>query len=71
MKRVVLILLGVYLAAALLFRALEARGIHFECGCRDDCWCKKPGVGLFRWVTPRRMHRMWSADEKRAIYEAR
>ncbi len=23
-----------------------------ECGCRPDCWCKQPGLSLFRWVFP-------------------
>ena len=69
MKRVVLIVLGAYLLAALLTRAAEAKGIHFECGCHDDCWCKRPGIGLFRWVTPRRVHHAWSEDEKRAFDE--
>ena len=23
-----------------------------ECQCDDDCWCKQPGLSLFRWVFP-------------------
>lgn len=22
------------------------------CDCRDDCWCKQPGVRHFRWLFP-------------------
>ena len=23
-----------------------------ECQCRDDCWCKQPGLRHFRWFFP-------------------
>jgi hypothetical protein len=23
------------------------------CDCYADCWCKKPGLSIFRWVFPR------------------
>jgi hypothetical protein len=23
-----------------------------HCGCAPDCWCKPPGLALFRWVIP-------------------
>ena len=26
------------------------------CSCYPDCWCKKPGLSLFRWVFPRFHH---------------
>jgi hypothetical protein len=35
-KRVVLFVLGVYLLAALLTRAAEAKGVHSECGCHSE-----------------------------------
>jgi hypothetical protein len=51
-------------------RTAEAEGIGRTCGCHGDCWCKKPGLTLFRWVLPRRAHHMWTEDEKRAFAEA-
>ena len=41
-----------YVALALISRAKEAAGM-IECGCYPDCWCRKPGLSLFRWVFPR------------------
>lgn len=29
----------------------ESRG-EITCTCADDCWCKVPGLSLFRWVFP-------------------
>jgi hypothetical protein len=42
---------GLYLVAALVGRLLEAGGVT-RCGCSDVCWCRKPGLGAFRWVLP-------------------
>lgn len=52
MKRFVLSLLLGYVLLALVGRAAEAVGLQ-TCGCDLDCWCKKPGLSLFRWVFPR------------------
>lgn len=52
MKRVILLLGLAYLGLAVWTRLMEAAG-RFECGCSDDCWCKKPVLSLFRWVVPR------------------
>lgn len=41
-----------YLLLALITRAQEAAGAY-TCACDADCWCKTPGIGLFRWVFPR------------------
>lgn len=51
MKRVFVILLGGYLLLALGNKAAEAAGA-IRCGCADECWCKRPGLSLFRWVFP-------------------
>ena len=51
MKRIVAIAAGVYVAAALLAR-LEERAGRIRCECLPDCWCKRPGLSLFRWVFP-------------------
>jgi hypothetical protein len=40
-----------YLGAAVMSRLMESRGA-MRCECRDDCWCKRPGLSLFRWVFP-------------------
>jgi len=40
-----------YLGAAVMGRVMEKQGA-IRCECRDDCWCKQPGVSLFRWVFP-------------------
>lgn len=40
-----------YLAAALIGHARERSG-SVRCECSDRCWCQKPGLSLFRWVTP-------------------
>ena len=52
MKRLVLSLVLGYVLLALVGRASEAAGLR-TCGCDPDCWCKKPGLSLFRWVFPR------------------
>jgi hypothetical protein len=52
MKKLLLNLLLIYVLLALLGRAAEAVGLR-TCGCAPDCWCKRPGLSLFRWVFPR------------------
>ncbi len=42
---------GIYLALAALGHARERSGAT-ACECRADCWCKRPGLKLFRWVFP-------------------
>jgi hypothetical protein len=52
-------LVGLYLLLAGSTWAAEALGlggIRFRCGCEASCWCKQPGLALFRWVTPARWH---------------
>jgi hypothetical protein len=70
MKRLILVVVGAYLLAAVVTRAAEAAGVGRTCGCHSDCWCKKRGLTLFRWVMPRRTHHTWTEDEKRAFAEA-
>ena len=52
MKRVILALAIGYVVLGLVTRAKEASGAY-TCMCDDDCWCKTPGLSLFRWVFPR------------------
>jgi hypothetical protein len=51
-----LLILGVLVAGGLGL-ALERAGVsRFRCACSTDCWCKKPGLNLLRWITPGRWH---------------
>jgi hypothetical protein len=52
MSRVVFLILRLYLLAAIATRVAEASGLWRQCGCSPDCWCKRPGLSLFRWVVP-------------------
>ena len=52
MRRIVFMIVGLYGFAALVTTAAEVAGIGRQCGCSDDCWCKRPGLRLFRWVAP-------------------
>jgi hypothetical protein len=51
MGRIIRTAAGVYLGAAIATRAMEANGVY-RCACLEDCWCKRPGLNLFRWVFP-------------------
>ena len=70
MLRKLLSLLGLYLLLAAGTWAAEMVGLggsRLRCGCVDTCWCKRPGLALFRWVTPGRWHQIGlSLEEKRA-----
>jgi hypothetical protein len=57
-----------YLVLALLGHMLEAAGVRV-CGCDPDCWCKKPGLSLFRWVFPRYHHNQQLAAWKLTRFE--
>ena len=51
MRRLLTRLVGLYLLFALIGRFVEGMGA-VECGCAPECWCKRPGLSLFRWVFP-------------------
>lgn len=40
-----------YLTAALIGHAFERFG-GAGCLCSESCWCRRPGLSLFRWVAP-------------------
>ena len=44
-------LLLLYLLAAVVGLLRERAG-RLRCDCERDCWCKRPGLNLFRWVFP-------------------
>jgi hypothetical protein len=50
-KRLVAGLAGLYLLFAVIGRFVEGMGAA-ECGCAQDCWCKRPVLSIFRWVFP-------------------
>jgi hypothetical protein len=50
-----------YLGLAVWGLAREQRG-DIECNCYEDCWCKRPGLSLFRWVFPIGHHLRDSAE---------
>ena len=64
MKRAILALLTGYVVLALVTRAKEAAGFY-TCECDADCWCRKPGLSLFRWVFPRWHKNVALAEWKR------
>ena len=68
MRRGLLILGALYLVAAVVGHARE-RGGAIACGCHEDCWCKRPGLSLFRWVVPRFHVGPWNPEDK-ARHEA-
>ena len=51
MGRLIRVAIPAYLGAAVMGRVMESRGA-IRCECRDDCWCKRPELSLFRWVFP-------------------
>jgi hypothetical protein len=66
MKRIIVRVLSLYLLFAVIGRFVEEMGA-LECGCKSDCWCKRPGLSFFRWVIPPRHHHLWTAEEKEAL----
>jgi hypothetical protein len=71
MRRVIIGIVGVYLLAAIVTRAAEEAGVGpRQCGCEPDCWCKRPGLTVFRWVTPKGRHHLLSPADKRMLAEA-
>ena len=70
MKRILIGVVGLYLVAAIATSLAERSGAWKRCGCERSCWCKRPGLSLFRWVVPFRWHHLLSADDKRALAEA-
>lgn len=51
MKRLLLALVGGYVLIAAGNRVAEHFGA-MRCHCSEACWCRRPGLSLFRWVFP-------------------
>ena len=64
MRRPLSVFVSVLVLFAVLTRIAESAGFR-TCGCADDCWCRRPGLDLFRWVIPVG-HSSVGADEKAA-----
>lgn len=61
-----LVLLAIGTRAA---EALRLGGPRLRCGCTDACWCKLPGLTVFRWVTPGSWHHLGlTPDEKQFLH---
>ncbi len=69
MRRALLALMGLYVSTAAITTAAEAAGVGGPCGCQPECWCKRPGLRLFRWVSPV-AHRSVDPEVKRAKEQA-
>lgn len=65
MKRLLVGVVGVYLLLAVITRSFEGKGA-LECGCSEDCWCKRPGLSTFRWVAPFG-HRGYTPEQKHRL----
>ena len=70
MRRILLGGIAGVLLLAVGTRAADALGVggpRLRCGCTETCWCKRPGLTVFRWVTPGRWHHIGlTAEEKRS-----
>lgn len=59
-------------AALLLLAAVSSRvadvlgvgGRRLHCACTESCWCTRPGLTVFRWVTPGRWHEIGVSPEE-------
>jgi len=60
MKRVLTLMAFGYVVVGLIALGLERSGVY-ECECAPECWCKRPGLNVFRWVFPR-YHRLRSHE---------
>lgn len=70
MRRIILGIIGLYVLAALVTTAAEKTGAWKRCGCEPECWCRKPGLSLFRWVVPVSKHHLLTAADKQLLAES-
>jgi hypothetical protein len=66
-KRILIGVVGVYVLAAIVTTLAESTGLGRQCGCEPGCWCRRPGLRLFRWVTPKSNHHLVSAADKEML----
>ena len=63
LKRTILATVIGYIVLGIGTRLMERRGL-VVCQCEPDCWCKRPGLSLFRWVFPRWHKESGSREER-------
>ncbi|GAB3885150.1 hypothetical protein GCM10028802_34740 [Terrabacter terrigena] len=63
MRRAFGLAVGLYLSAAVVGLVRERMGL-VTCGCAEDCWCRRPGLRVFRWVFPRGHKSAWTSRGK-------
>lgn len=68
MKRLMVIAIGGYLLLAVSNKVAEAAGAR-RCHCADECWCRRPGLSLFRWVFPWHTNAHWEDAEASSVAE--
>lgn len=66
MKRLLVVVVAGYVLVAAGNRVAEHLGA-MTCGCSQDCWCRRPGLSLFRWVFPWGHRSAHSAEEKASL----
>ena len=66
MKKAAAALVLGYVTLALYNRVREAAGL-LTCDCYQDCWCRKPGLSIFRWVFPRYHHNPGLTEEEKRV----
>jgi hypothetical protein len=66
-KRPAMLLAAGVVVAGAVSLALERAGMY-SCECYPECWCKRPGFNVFRWVVPRFHQGPWN-QEARARHE--
>ena len=66
-KRILIGVIGLYLVAAIATTLAETAGLGRQCGCEPECWCKRPVLRLFRWVTPKRKHHLLIPTDKEML----
>lgn len=68
MKRLMAFVVGGYLVLAVGNKVAETAGAR-RCLCADGCWCRRPGLSLFRWVFPWHTNPRWEDAETSAVEE--
>ena len=73
MRRILLGAVAAVLLLAVGTRAADALGIggvRLRCGCVETCWCKRPSLTFFRWVTPGRWHHIGLTTEEKQSHHS-
>ena len=63
LRRTIQVAILGYVVLGLATRSLEEIGLFHRCQCDPDCWCKRPGLTIFRWVFPRGHTGPWNRTE--------